>query len=355
MVMMDQGIRSFNSLAHAGSQETKMSLGGKPLTIALVNNMPDAALGATERQFCSLLGAASDGIVVHLKFYSPPDIQRSPAARTHIAQYYENFDELEGSAPDGIIVTGTEPRTSRLEDEALWPALSRLVDWVDDCSIPSIWSCLAAHLAVSRMDGIQRQALPRKLSGVFDCGMTGRKHRILHGLPNRWQAPHSRFNTLRDADLVARGYSILSRSRAAGPDIFMKQDQALHMFFQGHPEYEATTLLREYRRDVIRFLTGDRPDFPEVPAGYFGRATQHRFDRFATAARRRPAPDLVAEFESLVEQASPTGTWPSAAHRVYLNWVSYLDARRIRPSVPIRMPLAQFSNPLGHQLSEVPA
>ncbi len=332
-----------------------MSLGGEPLTIALINNMPDAALGTTERQFCALLGAASDGIVVHLKFYSPPDIPRSAAARTHIAQYYEDYAELEHSAPDGIIVTGTEPRTKRLEDEFLWPSLSRLVDWVDDCSIPSVWSCLAAHLAVLKMDGIERQPLPRKLSGVFDCRMTGRSHRILHGLPNRWQVPHSRFNTLRDADLVGSGYSILSRSREAGPDIFMKQDQALHMFFQGHPEYEATTLLREYRRDVVRFLSGDQPDFPDLPTGYFDNAAQLRFRKFAETARRKPSLDLVAAFETLIGQVSPTGTWPSAAHRVYLNWVSYLDARRSRPSVPIRMPMAQFSAPASLHLAKVPA
>ncbi len=332
-----------------------MSSCGEPLTIALVNNMPDSALSATERQYCSLLGAASDGIVIHLKFYSPPEIRRSASARTHIAHYYEDYAELERSAPDGIIVTGTVPRTNRLEDEALWPALSRLVDWVDDCSIPSVWSCLAAHLAVLKMDGIERQRLPRKLSGVFDCRMTGRTHRILHGLPNRWQVPHSRYNTLRESDLVSSGYSILSRSRIAGPDIFMRQDQALHMFFQGHPEYEATTLLREYRRDVTRFLRGDRPDFPDMPTGYFDRETQVRLQAFAEAAQLRAGRDLMAEFETLVHQVSPTGSWPSAAHRVYLNWVSYLDARRSRPSVPIRMPIPHFATPLAPQLSEVPA
>lgn len=353
--MMDQGIRSLNSFPLAGSAEAKMSSCGEPLTIALVNNMPDAAMGATERQYCSLLGAASDGIVVHLKFYSPPDIRRSAAARTHIAHYYDDYAELEHSAPDGIIVTGTEPSTARLEDEALWPALSRLVDWVDDCSIPSVWSCLAAHVAVLKMDGIERRLLPRKLSGVFDCRMTGRTHRILHGLPNRWQVPHSRFNTLRESDLVGSGYSILSRSRAAGPDMFMKQDQALHLFFQGHPEYEAKTLLREYRRDVTRFLMGERADFPDMPTGYFDQAAQQKFRTFADSARRRPTPELVAEFEALVRQVSPTGNWPSAAHRVYLNWVSYLDARRSRPSVPIRTPMAQFAAPLSQPLSKVPA
>ena len=43
------------------------------LTIGLINNMPDPALQATERQFVALLGAAADGLVVRLRPYALPD------------------------------------------------------------------------------------------------------------------------------------------------------------------------------------------------------------------------------------------------------------------------------------------
>ena len=55
----------------------------------------------------------------------------------------------------------------------------------------------------------------------------------------------------------------------AGVDAFAKQDGSFFLFFQGHPEYEADTLLREYRRDVGRFLGGEREDYPAMPLGYF--------------------------------------------------------------------------------------
>ena len=44
------------------------------IDIGLINNMPDAALEATERQFLALLDAAADGIVVRLTTYALPDI-----------------------------------------------------------------------------------------------------------------------------------------------------------------------------------------------------------------------------------------------------------------------------------------
>ena len=44
------------------------------LDIGIVNNMPDAALEATERQFVELLASASKNIVIRLRFFSLPDI-----------------------------------------------------------------------------------------------------------------------------------------------------------------------------------------------------------------------------------------------------------------------------------------
>ena len=54
---------------------------GRRLTIALVNNMPDSALEATETQFTRLLRAAAGALPVQLRFYYLPEIRRGAAAR----------------------------------------------------------------------------------------------------------------------------------------------------------------------------------------------------------------------------------------------------------------------------------
>ena len=46
---------------------------GNCITVGLVNNMPDAAVEATERQFTELLRAAAPKAVVVLKLFSHPD------------------------------------------------------------------------------------------------------------------------------------------------------------------------------------------------------------------------------------------------------------------------------------------
>jgi homoserine O-succinyltransferase len=50
------------------------------LDIGLINNMPDAALAGTERQFLSLFNVASSSIVVRLTFYALPEVPRSDAS-----------------------------------------------------------------------------------------------------------------------------------------------------------------------------------------------------------------------------------------------------------------------------------
>ena len=298
------------------------------ITVGLVNNMPDAAIRATERQFASLLRA--DGLEVRLRFYLLPQVIRSPAARTTFLTSYGAMDELRSSGVDGLIVTGAEPQAPRLRDEPYWQALTELIDWAQDNTISTIWSCLAAHAAVLHLDGVERRPLPRKLFGVFECSKAG-EHRMLADAPSQWPVPHSRLNDLDRAELSARGYVVLSSSPIAGADIFVKQQNSLFVFFQGHLEYESQTLLREYIRDVTRFINGERDRYPDMPHGYFSAAMGAELERIRSQAiADRKAEILAAVAESAVAR-SLTNTWRAPAASIYGNWLRYLaDEKRGR-------------------------
>ena len=299
----------------------------KPLTIAVINNMPDSALRATERQFCGLIDAASHGMLVRLKFYAPPTVERSPAARAHIAEYYDDFENLVREAPDGLIVTGSEVRSGRLADEPFYATIAELAEWAVDAAIPGIWSCLASHAAVRHLDGIERRGLKQKLSGVYECRFNRRSSQILHGLPATWLVPHSRYNGLPEVELKAHGYWILSRSSEAGVDLFCRKQGALQLFFQGHPEYEAESLLREFRRDMARFLEGVAENPPPIPGRCLPNASEARLSRLVAAARQSPDPGLLPEFDAALQSAEPLNLWSGVAQSIYANWLSYLGSR----------------------------
>jgi homoserine O-succinyltransferase/O-acetyltransferase len=295
------------------------------IEIGLVNNMPDAALEQTERQFIGLLSAAAGQRGFRVKLFCLPEIIRAGAARERVTQHYAPIDALWETRLDGLIVTGTEPRAPDLREEPYWRTLAKLIDWAEANTRSTIWSCLGAHAAVLHADGIRRHPLGDKCFGLFDC-VKAASHPILKGVPAVLPIPHSRWNELREEELVAAGYDMFTRSATGGVDMFARQGKSLFLFFQGHPEYEARTLLGEYRRDVRRFLRGERETYPSMPRDYFDADTTRQLEAFrlrALAERREP---LIDSFPSCSEQ-SLQASWRPAAERLMANWLGQLMAR----------------------------
>jgi homoserine O-succinyltransferase/O-acetyltransferase len=306
---------------------------GEPMVVGFVNNMPDAALRTTERQFRELLSAATEKIPVRLRFFSLPDLPRSEAGRQHINEHYEDIAKLWTSEVDGLIVTGTEPRAPELRDEPYWNSLATLIEWAENHTVSTVWSCLAAHAAALEIDGISRRLLPQKLSGVFDTAKAV-DHPILSGTPARWRVPHSRHNELPEEALVANGYCIVSRSPEAGADIFIKQRKSLFVFVQGHPEYDPEALLREYRRDIGRYLSRERETYPEMPRGYFDDKLSLVLADFRQQALHNREIDLLEKFPIGHGEGNIAHAWLEPAVKLYANWLSYLAERKSQSRWP---------------------
>ena len=179
-----------------------------------------------------------------------------------------------------------------------------------------------------------------KQFGVFACRLAA-EHPMTQHFPQPLLVPHSRYNDLPERALASCGYQILTRSKTAGVDAFAKQDGSLFLFFQGHPEYAADTLFREYRRDAARFLCGEREHYPALPLGYFNdeaAALANVFRARAIADRRG---ELVAEFPKAALEAGLQCPWRAAAIGVYRKWTAYLSARkaeRRNMAVPLHGP-----------------
>jgi homoserine O-succinyltransferase len=306
---------------------------GEPMVIGFVNNMPDAALRTTERQFRDLLSAAAEKIPVRVRFFSLPGLPRSEAGRQHINEHYEDIDKLWTSEVDGLIVTGTEPRAPELRDEPYWNSLATLIEWAENRTVSTVWSCLAAHAAVLEIDGISRRLLPQKLSGVFDTAKAV-DHPILSGAPARWRVPHSRHNELPEEALVANGYCIVSRSPEAGADIFIKQRKSLFVFVQGHPEYDPEALLREYRRDIGRYLSRERETYPEAPRSYFDDKLSLVLADFRKQALQNREIDLLEKFPIGRGEGNIAHAWREPAVKLYANWLSYLAEQKSQSRWP---------------------
>ena len=280
------------------------------IEIALVNNMADAALDATERQFRALLSNAAGDLDVRLTVYSLPEVRRSEFGRSRTNRY-ATIEELWERRYDGLIVTGTEPQAEDLKDEPYWGSLTRLLEWAETSTYSTILSCLAAHAGILFMDGIARRRLEGKRFGVFECTRVG-DHPLTASTQDRLRMPHSRWNDAPEEALRACGYRVLTRSAEAGVDMFVKQRNSLFVFFQGHPEYDAVMLLLEFRRDIGRYLRREREIYPAMPVGYFDEEIEGELAALKERVLRDRREELLAGFPTEAA-AAPTATPVSSA------------------------------------------
>ncbi len=208
------------------------------VTIGLVNNMPDPALEATERQFVDLIRAAAAKTIVRLLLFSIP----ANSARRHHAPGHGRALSRRVRALGRPCRRPDRDRHRAAHEKPQGRAV--LGDAEPGRGLgaryttSTIWSCLAAHAAVLHVDGIERRPLAGKLFGVFDCEPAA-SHPMTSDAKSGLRVPHSRYNDLPEPALVACGYRILTRSAVAGVDMFARQDKSFHLFLQGHPEYEA--------------------------------------------------------------------------------------------------------------------
>jgi len=283
--------------------------------VGLVNNMPKNARVATELQFRNLLRHA---------------LPARPIAFSHVSLAALSASQSDGCTAadaglDALIVTGTEPKCSRLEDESYWREFAALCAWLARENVPAIFSCLAAHAAVLYFDGVRRTPLEQKCWGNFP-------HRVqisdeyTSGLEDEYMVAHSRWNTV-SADALARaGYRVLTASDEVGVDLFVKPDRPW-VFCQGHPEYDSNALAREYRRDVRRHLAGEREDWPPLPQSVFTSREIAALEALRLHATARRDPESM-DFPFAVEAPNASESWLPPAAPVFGAWLERIVTRK---------------------------
>lgn len=295
-------------------------LTGKPLRVALVNNMPDGALVATERQFCGLVESATAGQAA-IDLYYLPGLTRGAEAQKILDARYLPVIELHRRGADAIIVTGNEPRAARLDEEPYWPELTALIDWAAEHTASALFSCLAAHAAVLHLDGIERRRLPMKRSGVYACKVSP-GHAV--SLSGTLSICHSRLNEVPKRDLLQRGYAVISETPGGHVDAFTKSWGSTFLFLQGHPEYAPDSLMREFRRDAGRYLAGQRHDYPGIPENYFDAASVRALQSFRAKAEGNPSPGLLEAFPAMAIRHGLQERLARSASAIFSMWLGNL-------------------------------
>ena len=296
----------------------------RALHIGLLNMMPDAAFQVTEHQFMRLVGGSNQIAQFYLHCFTVPGLPRSDATQAYIDRNYEDIASIYAEGLDALIVTGANVANPRLELEPFYAPLSEVIGWASENVTSVLCSCLSTHALMKHLHGIDRTPLPRKQWGVYSHRVVAPGHPLLRGINTRFDVPHSRYNAITRQHFEQAGLTILIESAEAGVHAAVSDDQLRRVYFQGHPEYDANSLLKEYKREVLRHFHGER-DLPPLPEHYIAAAAAAVIERYLDEAHRAHGsgaalPDFPEdELTPLLDN-----TWADSARAMFDNWLGLI-------------------------------
>ncbi|MGC1237406.1 MAG: homoserine O-succinyltransferase [Acidimicrobiales bacterium] len=293
------------------------------ITCAFVNNMPDGAFDATERQFLGLLDSGSGSDALEVRRYTMAGVPRGEETASRIAEQYLPLVDIYLRPPDLLVVTGSNPVETQIQDELYWADLVELLSWAREHVGSMLLSCLSAHAALTVFDDIARIRLPTKCTGVFTQGVDV-SHELAAGIDPEIVLPHSRWNSVPREALDIAGYDIVVQSETTGWALASRKEEGRQIVLvQGHPEYDSSSLLREYRRDARRYAHHERDDLPFLP---YHCVSADDWDRLEGLHREiidgDPDPLLIDQYPFDEVGARAPWSWHQAAQRMYANWLS---------------------------------
>ena len=293
----------------------------RELHVGLLNMMPDAALAATERQFFRLIGESNPIAQFYVHPFTLPELERSAEAQQHIDTFYEPFDKIRAEGLDALIVTGANVAGPELANQPFWEPLIGVIDWATEHVTSTLCSCLATHAMLEFRYGKQRTPQPDKIWGVFPHRVVDKRHPLVNDVNTRFDVPHSRWNAVSREQFEAAGLHVLVDS-PVGVHLATSADGLRVVFFQGHPEYDTISLLKEYKREVGLYAQGQRSDYPPFPVNYFHTRERALLNEYrgrleAALAQGSALPGFP---ERLVEPRLEN-TWHDTAEAVVGNWM----------------------------------
>ena len=320
----------------------------RELHIGLLNMMPDAALTATERQFFRLIGESNPIAQFYVHPFTLSELPRSEKTQAHIDEYYETFEQIKQQGLDALIITGVNVIGPELSNQEFWKPLIEVVDWAHDNVTSTLCSCLATHAVLEFRYNQKRVPQLNKKWGVFPHKVTDQTHPLITDINTRFDVPHSRWNDISQRQFEAAKLKVLAVDLNGGVHLATSEDGFRTVFFQGHPEYDTISLMKEYKREVLLYINGQRDTYPPFPEYYFGLQSAAILREYKS--RLLSAIDIGVDQPEFPEQLilkSLDNTWHDTAGEVVGNWVGLIyqltHSDRNKPF----MDGVDLSNPLG--------
>ncbi|MBM7553550.1 homoserine O-acetyltransferase MetA [Thalassobacillus pellis] len=258
----------------------------RPLNILILNLMPEKQ--RTETQLLRLL--SNSPLQVNVEFLHTATYESKNVSKSHLEQFYKNFNDIKNHRYDGMIITGAPVELMRFEEVGYWEELTEIMEWTKDHVTSVMHICWGAQAALYYHYGIEKFRLAKKRTGLFKHRLLTPDIELVRGSDDEFLAPHSRYTDISETEIMShQDLTLVTTSKEAGPLTIVSKDRK-HVMVTGHVEYDADTLGEEYNRDRKKGID------PDIPKDYF------------------PGND---------PNEKPLNRWRSHAYLLFSNWLNY--------------------------------
>lgn len=253
--------------------------------IGLLNLMPAASMEVTEIQWLRWIGSEVLQIEPVLVKFDDDEREKSGSSRAELLCDYTPFSEVAETGLDGLIVTGDNLEVEPLEGIAsrqpiglrqirYADALNSVIDWARGNVPSTVYSCLGGHYALNYLHGLPREIDPHKPKtlGIYEHDIVVPDSPFVKDMNSPIVSPHSRWGKISPEHIqTIQALSILATNEQVGWLLVTdpNNNSGEDLFMQGHPEYYARDLEREYLRDRAigqalpeNYYQDDDPDQP---------------------------------------------------------------------------------------------
>lgn len=257
----------------------------RPLQVAILNLMPDKT--TTETQLLRAIGLSPLQIEITLLHMSSHHSKNTP--QSHLTNFYKTYADVKGQNFDALVVTGAPVDHLEYEDVNYWPELTEILEWARTHVYSSLFICWGALAGLYHYNGVKKTNLTKKISGIYPHKIVLPFTPLVGGFDDVFDVPVSRLTGLDATEIAGRpGLDIVATSPDAG--VFIVSDASeRRVYLLNHLEYDAETILKEYRRDLTAGLN------PDIPYNYFPEDNP---------------------------QATPSITWRAHRTLLFTNWIN---------------------------------
>lgn len=180
----------------------------------------------------------------------------------HLEKLYIPFeDAVEKQHLDGLIVTGAPVEELPFEQVSYWNEILRILKYAQKNITSTLGICWGG-LALAKFLGIEKTLYNQKIFGVYETCNLDRNHPVTGEMDDVFSCAQSRHAGISNDVLKAAEAEgivhLLAHSLDAGYTIFESTNQRF-LIHLGHPEYEPSRLISEYRRDLKHGRQDVRP------------------------------------------------------------------------------------------------